>query len=225
MRIGKIDYLNLLPFDVFLKQSSLSAQTKAIVAYKKSYPAKLNRDFLFLRIDMGFLSSIMGYGYPKLATQVGIVSYGEVWSVLALPKESKLDYQSASSNALIRVLGMNGEVLIGDRALAYKLSGRECIDLGKVWWEKKSLPFVFGLFCSFSKNPSFERILSAFAKKKIKIPYYILKNASQKSHIAPKDILNYLGKISYRVGHKEQQGLRQFYRQLLFLGIKRPKRF
>ena len=225
MRLGKIDYLNLLPFDVFLKKSSLSAQSKAIVAYKKSYPAKLNRDFLFLRIDAGFLSSIMAYGKPKLGLEAGIVASGEVWSVLALPKESKGDYQSASSNALIQVLGIEGEVLIGDRALAYKLQGGDCVDLGERWWKKKRLPFVFGLFCANSKRQRAKKIARDFASRRIKIPYYLLIRASERTQIERKAILQYLQRISYFIGEKEKRGLDRFYRELLFLGIKKPKRF
>lgn len=225
MKLGKIDYLNLLPFDVFLKKSSLSSQTKAMIAYKKSYPAKLNRDFLFLRIDMGFLSSIMAYGKPKLGLDVGIVARGEVWSVLALPKASKGDYQSASSNALIQVLGIEGEVLIGDRALVYKLQGGDCVDLGEQWWQKKKLPFVFGLFCANFHRQKAKKLAQDFVARPIKIPYYLLKNASSRTKIDAKDILQYLQRISYSIGHKEKIGLKQFYRELLFLGIKKPKRF
>lgn len=225
MRLGKIDYLNLLPFDVFVKKFPLSNQNKAMISYKKSYPAKLNRDFLFSRIDGGFLSSIMAYGKKSIALDCGIVAYGEVWSVLALPRDSKSDYQSASSNALIQVLGISGEVLIGDRALVYKLGGGEGIDLGKMWWDQKKLPFVFGLFCVAKKREEARRIAKSFSKKKIAIPFYLLHKASQKSGVEPKAILKYLQKISYRLGTKEKRGLLLFHRELLFLRIKKPKRF
>lgn len=225
MRLGKIDYLNLLPFDVFVKKFPLSNQNKAMIAHKKSYPAKLNRDFLFSRIDGGFLSSIMAYGSRGLGMRCGIIAHGEVWSVLALPKENKSDYQSASSNALIMVLGLEGEVLIGDRALAYYLGGGEGVDLGRAWWDKKRLPFVFGLFCVSKCKNEAQKITSAFIKRRIKIPYYILSERSQKSGLDSKAILEYLQKISYRLDAKEKKGLKAFHRELLFLGIKKPKRF
>lgn len=225
MRLGKIDYLNLLPFDVFIKGSSLSSQFKAMVAYRKSYPAKLNRDFLFSRLDAGFFSSILAYGNLNMALNCGIIAHGEVLSVLALPKENKQDYQSASSNALIKVLGITGEVLIGDRALAYRLSGGEGIDLGQAWWEKKRLPFVFGLFCASKNQMQAQKIALGFSQKNIKIPYYLLKQASKRSGIAPRDILTYLQKISYRIGRKEKEGLKAFHRELLFSRIKKPSRF
>ncbi|WP_027327152.1 MqnA/MqnD/SBP family protein [Helicobacter pametensis] len=225
MRLGKIDYLNLLPFDVFIKRFPLSWQSKAILAHRKSYPAKLNRDFLFARLDGGFLSSIMAYGKRGMRLPCGIISHGEVWSVLALPKEAKGDYQSASSNALIQVLRIHAEVLIGDRALIYKLKGGEAIDLGKRWLEQKRLPFVFGLFCVSKNKHEAKRIASAFVRSRIRIPWYLLKDASDSRGIHPKDVLSYLQKISYRLGPKEKRGLEVFYRELLFLGIRSPKRF
>ncbi|MCE3047100.1 MqnA/MqnD/SBP family protein [Helicobacter kayseriensis] len=225
MRIGKIDYLNLLPFEVFMKAFPVSLQTKAVMAYKKSYPSKLNRDFLFGRLDGGFLSSIMACGQGKIALPCGIIADGEVWSVLALPNPNKKDYQSASSNALIQVLGIEGEVLIGDRALIYKMSGGEGIDLGQRWKEKKGLPFVFGLFCVSKQKQRAEKIILKFAQAKVKIPQYILQKASQKSGVAKKDIVRYLEKIQYRIGCKEKRALEVFYRELLFHKIKKPKRF
>lgn len=224
MRLGKIDYLNLLPFDVFIKASPLSSQFKAILAHKKSYPAKLNRDFLFSRLDAGFFSSILSYG-ARMDFPCGIVAHGEVWSVLALPRKDKKDAQSASSNALIRVLGMHGEVLIGDKALLYRLGGGEAVDLGKAWQEKKRRPFVFALFCASSHRTQAGHIASRFIQRRIKIPLYLLRDASRRSGVAPRDILLYLQKISYRIGKREQEGLKAFYRELLFCGIKKPSRF
>lgn len=224
-KFGKIDYLNLLPFDVFIKRYPLPSQFKAMIAYRKSYPAKLNQDFLFGRIDMGFVSSIMAYQDRKIIQSAGIVSKGEVWSVLALPNQNKKDYQSATSNALIEVLGIKGEVLIGDRALGYKLGGGEAKDLGLLWWEKTHLPCVFGIFGARVGRELAQKISNHFSKSKIKIPYYLLQQRSFQTQIPAKSILEYLQKIHYKIGEKEKQGLRYFHRQLLFLGIKRPKRF
>lgn len=124
MRFGKIDYLNLLPFEVFMKQYPKTAQTRAFYSAFKSYPAKLNKQFLFGKIDAGFISSIMasrnfkGRSNPQIkALSAGIIAKKRINSVIVLRGENKNDYQSASSNALARVLGVNGRVLIGDRAL------------------------------------------------------------------------------------------------------------
>lgn len=225
LKIGKIDYLNLLPFDVYLKKSPLSTQQKKMIAYKKSYPAKLNKDFLFSRIDAGFVSSIMALGDKKIASNVGIIAKGEVWSVIVIPQRNKDDYQSATSNALAKVLRVNGEVRIGDRALHYKLEGGEYQDLGLLWWEKRQLPFVFGLFCSKKKSPQVQEMLKGFAKSKIKIPHYILEQRAKSSDIPAKEIKQYLQKIYYTLTSKEKRALVLFHRELRILGIKKPKRF
>ena len=224
LKIGKIDYLNLLPFDVYLKASSLSTQQKRMIAYKKSYPAKLNKDFLFSRIDAGFVSSIMALGDKKIASNIGIIAKGEVWSVIVIPQRSKDDYQSATSNALAKVLKVNGEVRIGDRALHYKLGGGEYQDLGLLWWEKHHLPFVFGLFCSKKKSSQIQTLLKGFAKAKVKIPYYILEQRARETHIPAKEIKEYLQKIYYKLASKEKRGLECFHRELRILGIKKPQR-
>ena len=224
LKIGKIDYLNLLPFDVYLKASSLSTQQKRMIAYKKSYPAKLNKDFLFSRIDAGFVSSIMALGDKKIASNIGIIAKGEVWSVIVIPQRSKDDYQSATSNALAKVLGVSGEIRIGDRALHYKLGGGEYQDLGLLWWEKHHLPFVFGLFCSKKKNSQIQTLLKGFAKAKVKIPYYILEQRARETHISAKEIKEYLQKIYYKLASKEKRGLECFHRELRILGIGKPRR-
>ncbi|WP_300223695.1 MqnA/MqnD/SBP family protein [uncultured Helicobacter sp.] len=224
LKIGKIDYLNLLPFDVYLKASSLSTQQKRMIAYKKSYPAKLNKDFLFSRIDAGFVSSIMALGDKKIASNIGIIAKGEVWSVIVIPQRSKDDYQSATSNALAKVLKVNGEVRIGDRALHYKLGGGEYQDLGLLWWEKHHLPFVFGLFCSKKKSSQIQTLLKGFAKAKVKIPYYILEQRARETHIPAKEIKEYLQKIYYKLASKEKRGLECFHRELRILGIGKPRR-
>lgn len=224
LRIGKIDYLNLLPFDVYLKKSSLSTQQKKMIAYKKSYPAKLNKDFLFSRIDAGFVSSIMAMGRKKIGTDVGIIANGEVWSVIVIPTDSQEDYQSATSNALAKVLGVSGEVRIGDRALHYKLGGGEYKDLGVLWWEKHHLPFVFGLFCLKKKSQQIQTMLKGFSKTKPKIPHYVLKQSSLSTQIPSQIIKEYLKKIYYTLTPKEKRALECFHRELRILGIRKPRR-
>ncbi|MCH5313225.1 MAG: menaquinone biosynthesis protein [Helicobacter sp.] len=227
MRFGKIEYLNLLPFDVFIKKYPTPTHFKAFLGLKKSYPARLNRDFLYRRIDAGFISSIAGYDCvrQKKATMAGIVAKGAVWSVLVLPKAKKDDYQSASSNALAQVLDVEGEVLIGDRALRYKLSGGEGIDLGQKWWEKHHLGFSFGRLCFHQYAHFYRHLACAFVRKPVKIPHYILQERSRQSAIASKDILAYLKHIHYRIGKKESIALSRFYAKMRLKRIKKPMRF
>ncbi len=227
MRFGKIDYLNLAPFDVFIKKYPIQNSFKLFINHHKSYPAKLNKEFLFKKIDAGFISSIAGVKARK--TKSAIISYGEVWSVIAIKKGNQLDYQSASSNALSAILKINGEILIGDRALKYKLNNhkldKDYIDLGLEWYKKHKLPFVFGLLC-YNKNENFYTKLSqSFNAKNIKIPYYLLQEYSKKTDITKNDINKYLKHIHYKMSNKSKVSLYRFYRAVRLTKIKLPNRF
>lgn len=217
-----INYINLLPFKIYAKKLNLH--------FKTTYPAKLNRDFLFKRIDAGFISSFAGFDafLSHKNAPLGIISKGAVWSVLLLPNEAKDDYQSASSNALSKALGLSGEILIGDRALKlhYKNKNKaNFTDLGQIWWEKQNLPFTFGLLCINAKRALYQKIAKNFAKTPIKIPQYILQSVSKEHQIPPKYIISYLKQIHYAMGTKEIAGLRRFYRICRLKRISRPKRF
>ena len=59
MIFGKIEYLNLLPFHVFMKRFTKSNQQKFSMEYKKNVPAKINAAFLNRRVDAAFISSIV----------------------------------------------------------------------------------------------------------------------------------------------------------------------
>ena len=86
MRFGKIQYLNLLPFDMFVKSYPITTRFKSAAFANRSYPSKLNQSFLFHRIDAGFISTIAGATAHRKhkATQAGIIAKGAVWSVLSL---------------------------------------------------------------------------------------------------------------------------------------------
>lgn len=239
MRFGKIDYLNLLPFEVFVRSYPKPSQFQLFYNKKKSYPAYLNKEFLFGRIDAGFISSIAALRAKKErfeATNIGIVARKKVKSVICLPKEQGDDYQSATSNALLKVLGLHGRVLIGDRALIEVLqqekshgeSGRRDIvylDMGEEWVQREQLPFVFGRLCIRKNKEFYTRLMRMFVKNKIKIPYFILKDAERKSGVSAKEILSYLDVLSYNVDKKAQFGVERFYRKLRILSIKPPSRF
>ncbi len=212
MIFGKIDFINLLPFHVFIKRYARTLRFHQGLHYHKGVPSALNREFAMRRIDAAFISSITAKNCVHF--DVGIVAKKEVLSVLSLPaKVSKNDADSATSNLLSRILGMKGEVLIGDKALRYFYSGGECTDLGKAWHEKTGLPFVFALLCTHDHTAELEALSRAFVRTKIRIPYYILMQASRQSGLTPQQITHYLKYISYTVGEKEKRGLKKFVRE------------
>lgn len=233
MRFGKIDYLNLLPFETFVRAYPKPSHFQLFYNKKKSYPAKLNREFLFGRIDAGFVSSITALRARSerfWASQVGIVARKEVLSVICLPKEKGEDYQSATSNALLKVLGLKGRVLIGDRALVEVLKQKsnhqkDYVDLGKFWVKKEHLPFVFGRLCVKKNHLFYKKLIHSFYKKPIKIPHFLLTKAALKSGISRQEILQYLQVLSYKIDKKANFGVERFYRNLRISRIKAPRRF
>ncbi|NPA51153.1 MAG: hypothetical protein GXO02_05940 [Epsilonproteobacteria bacterium] len=209
MLFGSISYLNLLPFQIFLKQSSLSSQEKAILRYKKDVPAKVNQKFLKRKIDGAFISSI--YSFNKKCTNLGIVAKKEIFSVLIIPKDKLiLDKESNTSNILAQILQLKGEVVIGDKALKYFLSNNEAIDLAKEWDKKFKLPFVFARLCFNKNRKKFTKIEKNFLKRKIKIPQYILKKEAKKRKISTKELKWYLSHIHYKIGYREKLSLKKF---------------
>ena len=145
---------------------------------------------------------------------LGIIDKKEVRSVIVIPHaENVIDTDSATSNILARILNIKGEVLIGDKALRYYLQNKPHVDLAAEWNKRYNLPFVFALLCFHKDEKIYKKIQKNFLKQKIKIPQYMLKQASKRTNIAPKDILEYLEYISYHLDTKAKLGLKKFYRK------------
>ena len=210
MIFGKIEYLNLLPFHIFMKKFTKTSQQNMSMHYYRGVPAEINKKFLNRKVDAAFISSISAKKFQHV--KLGIIAKKEVLSVLVIPNDdNKKDRESATSNVLANILNISGEVLIGDKALRYYLQNKEHIDLAKLWNEKYNLPFVFALLCFHKDKKMYKEIERKFLKKKIKIPQYILTQASKKTDIAKKDILNYLTYISYKIDSRAKLGLKKFY--------------
>ena len=193
-----------------MKRYTKGTQQKATMHYKRGVPAKINDEFASRRVDAAFISSIKAkkYNYVNL----GIIAKKEVLSVLVIPNSTNInDTESASSNILAKVLKIQGEVLIGDKALRYYLQDKPYIDLAKEWSERYKLPFVFALLCFHKEQHRYKNIERDFLKTNVKIPQYILQQASQKTQIPTKDILHYLKYISYDLDTKAKLGLKKFY--------------
>lgn len=210
MVFGKIEYLNLLPFHVFMKRFTKSSQQAVSMHYKRGVPAEINKQFTSKRVDAAFISSISAKNYKNIG--LGIIAKKEVQSVIVVPsKIDEKDLESASSNVLSNILNIKGKVLIGDKALKYSLKSNDYIDLAKEWNDRHNLPFVFALLCYHKNKTLFRRVEKQFLKQKVKIPQYILKKAAVRTSITEKEILNYLNYISYDLDTKAKHGLKKFY--------------
>jgi len=61
MIFGKIEYLNLLPFHVFMKRFTRSSAAKMAMEYKKNVPAVINKKFKKRDVHAAFISSVAAY--------------------------------------------------------------------------------------------------------------------------------------------------------------------
>jgi len=161
MVFGKIEYLNLLPFHVFMKRFTKSSQQKMSMHYKRGVPAKINEKFLSRRVDAAFISSISAKNHKHV--DLGIIAKKEVLSVLVIPNTTDCsDAESATSNVLAKVLNIKGEVIIGDKALRYYLENKPNIDLAAEWNRRYKTPFVFALLCYHKDKKLYHNIQKEF---------------------------------------------------------------
>lgn len=222
MIFGKIDYINLLPLHLYLKKSALPSYVKSSIEYKKNVPAKLNRMLKEKRLDSAIISSIESARKKYKNLNIGICANKKVLSVLVEKNTSDInDKESATSNALAKVLGLNGKVLIGDKALkAYMQNKNNYIDMCSVWYQKTNLPFMFARFSSVKNHKKSKKIFTKFvrnnqfANQRQKIPKYILEYYSKTRDIKENDIKNYLKYIYYKIGKKELKALKIYTKSI-----------
>jgi len=211
---AKIDYINLLPFYIFIKKELKNAQFKQSINYHKDFPSNINKRFKQRKIDAAFISSIESKRGNFYRLDIGIVAKGEIRSVL-VKKDSnfKEDSHSATSNILAKKLKIDGEVIIGDKALKRFCNEPDrYIDLAKEWESRYRLPFVFARLCVNKNHNFYKKLSKRFLSKKIYIPQYILKNYSKKRDIPTKEINEYLKLVNYELSSKEIISLKRFLR-------------
>ena len=208
MLFGSISYLNLLPFQLFLKRYLKSNAAKMAFRYKRAVPSQINASLSRGEVNAAFISSIHS---PRFrCTDLGIIADKRVYSVFVLPETEATDPASATSNRLAKILGLHGKVLIGDAALKYYLDGGEGIDLAEAWHDKTGLPFVFARLCYNKHGKSIEKLARTFARSKVKIPQYILKQEAKERGITPKQLSWYLEHIFYEMDWKAKRSLKKF---------------
>ncbi len=215
MVFGSISYLNLLPFQLFLKRHLHSDASKMALRYKRAVPSQINASLKRREINAAFISSIESNRYR--CTDLGIIANKAVQSVFVIPGDTAIDPASATSNRLATLLGLQGRVLIGDTALKYKLEGGEGVDLAKAWYEMTGLPFVFARLChNLKRGEEIERLARTFVKTPVRIPQTTLKREARKRGITPKALLWYLEHIEYRLDYRAKRGLKRFLKKSKF---------
>jgi len=208
---GSISYLNLLPFQLFLKRYLQQSGIKMAFNYKRDVPSKINHALRRRYINAGFISSIESPRYP--CTDLGIVAHKEVYSVFVIQGVEKRDAESATSNRLATLLKLKGEIIIGDKALKYYLEGGEGIDLSRAWYQKHALPFVFARLCYNSHGAYLHQLSKRFLAHPTKIPQYILKKEAKRRNITPQQLRWYLQHIQYQLDYRAKKSLKKFLKE------------
>ncbi len=208
MLFGSISYLNLLPFQVFLKRYISNNAAKMSFNHKRAVPSQINKALKRREVNAAFISSVTSAKCK--CTNLGIIADKKVYSVLLLEGENKIDPASATSNQLAQVLNLQGKVLIGDAALKYYLNGGEGIDLAEAWYQETGLPFVFARLCYNKHGKAIRKLAKTFSHAKVKIPQYILKKEAKKRGITPKQLTWYLAHIHYEMDDKAKKSLKLF---------------
>ena len=214
MIFGKIEYLNLLPFHIFMKRYLRTSTEKKAWTKCGGVPATLNRRMRLGRIDAAVVSSIVSPAFH--CVDLGITADGAVWSVLLRPGVARKDVASDTSNRLAEILGLKGEVIIGDRALErYFHEPENLLDLGALWNERTGLPFVYARLCARNAKEwhRLKNIEKVFNPRAVKIPWRILSQEATRIGITPRQAQAYLQRIGYRLKWREKRALKKFLSQ------------
>lgn len=208
MIFGRIDYLNLLPFYLFLKRYHPTLLYLSLA--KKGPPSAINKLYKARKIDAGFISSIKSR--RQKGANLGIIARKEVTSVMVLNDTATApDSESNTSNALAKLLKLSGQVVIGDKALKLYCDGAKHRDLALEWQHKTNMPFVFARLCYNSHHQTIKRLEKQFlAKLSRRIPQYILKERAKINGITPKQISEYLNHIDYKLDKRAKMALKKF---------------
>jgi len=211
MLFGSISYLNLLPFQVFLKRYISSNAAKMSFNYKRAVPSQINKALKRREVNAAFISSIESRKCK--CTNLGIIADKKVYSVLLLEGKNESDPASATSNKLAKVLDLQGKVLIGDAALKHYLDGGKSIDLAEAWYKETGLPFVFARLCYNKHGKEIQKIARIFTHTKVKIPQYILRKEAKKRGITSNQLTWYLDHIYYEMDDKANKSLKLFLKK------------
>lgn len=182
IRVGIINYLNVLPFLYGLRDSAVATEMELV----ETYPAELARLLLTKQVDLGIVPVAI---LPEMQEYHIVSNYcigcdGPVASVCLfseVPVEEittvYLDYQSRTSVALVQLLlqdywkvkpvlkdakgedfrhqlkGSTAGVVIGDRAFEQRQHSTYIYDLGEAWKAHTGTGFVFAAWVAHKQLP------------------------------------------------------------------------
>ncbi len=240
MRLGIIDYINVLPLTYALEHGKVPFEGEIT----KAVPTKLNSMLAEGKLDAGFISSIEYAKRDYILLPFSISCDREVLSVLLLShvpvnriKTVSVTKDSATSVVLLKILLKHAfslsvsysgrgdaELVIGDKALKAFVEPHDyLLDLGKAWCEFSKEKMVFAVFSArkdveVSSLTSLEDSLKAsfeWGKRNMK---EIITYAAKKTGLEKPFIKRYYNCLSFSFGPEERRGLKKFYHYAKELG-------
>ena len=182
VRVSAVSYANTYPFIYGLENSDLINDIELSLDCPSTCATKLLSD----NVDIGLvpISLIPKLTYSEIISDYCIGSSGEVRSVILVSNSDLsgiqniyLDYESRTSNELVKILAMrfwkinpvfvfpennildeipdnSAALLIGDKSFNYENKFKVVIDLAKEWTSFTELPFVFACWTANKQLPN-----------------------------------------------------------------------
>ncbi len=235
--ISAVEYLNTRPYIAGLE----AYLSKALWTIQKDIPVVCAERLQKGTADVGLVpvASLAQLQKYTPLSRWGIAADGLVDSVLVLSEVELqdirhiwLDYQSRTSNLLLRILardffgsvelmhskpgyeemisGTTAGLVIGDRSLHLRSNFRYSYDLAELWKDRTSLPFIFALWVTSNQMDERQRQLLEEA-----FDYGLtLRDSLAKEAQATFSSVNvkkyFYERIHYRLGPIHHQGLEKF---------------
>jgi chorismate dehydratase len=222
LRVGQIDYINVLPLFLGLTSGEIDHDAELVPAV----PSELNRQLREGKLDLSFVSSREYLCHREaydLVLPYGIAAKRELGSVTLYVRGELGDEpigltpQSASSaprfETLRHGIDYGAFLLIGDEALRHpNFPGYRSIDLTKEWFDLTGLPMVFGLLAArkgTTVSPFVEQLGRSLEWAKAHHDQLIAA-AMQRVDLSPNELASYYDQLWYELGEEELAGLARY---------------
>jgi cyclic dehypoxanthinyl futalosine synthase len=126
------------------------------------------------------------------------------------------------TEAIAKVGGSRGALVIGDPALEIEGRFAHSLDLGLAWWELTRLPFVFAAWCgrAGALSADDEGLLEASKAAGLDRRNAIAEEHAARTGLSPASLRAYLrDAIRYGLGDEERRGLERFYDEAAHAGL------
>jgi cyclic dehypoxanthinyl futalosine synthase len=126
------------------------------------------------------------------------------------------------TEAIAKVGGARGALVIGDPALEIEGRFAHSLDLGLAWWELTRLPFVFAAWCgrAGALSADDEALLEAAKASGMGRRDAIAEEHAARTGLSPASLRAYLrDAIRYGLGDEERRGLERFYDEAAHAGL------